>query len=59
MDKIVLEGTDIVPDISFNPESGIMEIRGKSIPENVYEKMIKAFYPPMFDEFNDIKWRGL
>jgi hypothetical protein len=45
MDKLVIEGTEIIPDISFNPESGIMEIRGKSVPENA-----RDFYAPM------IKW---
>ena len=30
---------------------------GKTIPEDVYESMIKAFYPPMYDEFDEIEWR--
>ena len=29
---------------------------GKYIPSHVYESMTKAFYPPMYDEFQEIKW---
>jgi predicted kinase len=30
---------------------------GKSIKGEVYERMIKSFYPPMYDEFDEIEWR--
>lgn len=30
---------------------------GKSIPEDVFKKMICSFYPPMYDEFDEIEWR--
>jgi len=30
---------------------------GKSIPQEVFMQMIKAFYPPMYDEFDEIEWR--
>ena len=30
---------------------------GKSIGGDVYEKMVCAFYPPMYDEFDEIEWR--
>ena len=30
---------------------------GKTIPDDVIENMAKSFYPPMFDEFDQIDWR--
>ena len=31
---------------------------GKFIPDEVYEKMIKSFYPPMYDEgFDEIEYK--
>lgn len=30
---------------------------GKFIEINVYDRMIKSFYPPMFDEFDEIIWK--
>jgi putative nucleotidyltransferase with HDIG domain len=29
---------------------------GKVIPDNVFERMAMAFYPPLFDEFDEIIW---
>jgi len=34
MENFYMEGSDKIPTISFNAESGEMEISGKSIPEN-------------------------
>lgn len=30
---------------------------GKTIPSTVIENMIKSFYPPLYDEFDEIEWR--
>lgn len=29
---------------------------GKTIPPEVIERMCKSFYPPLYDEFDDIQW---
>lgn len=29
---------------------------GKSIPEEVFERFMWGFYPPVMDEFDNIKW---
>lgn len=44
MDSIKIEGTPKTPTISFNAESGELEIKGRSIPENAVE-----FYKPLVD----------
>ncbi|MFZ5554264.1 MAG: DUF1987 domain-containing protein [Bacteroidota bacterium] len=44
MENINIEGTPKTPTVSFNKESGILEIKGRSIPENSIE-----FYKPMLD----------
>jgi len=48
MEPINLEGSPKTPSIKFDPESGIMEIRGRSIPENSIE-----FYKPLVDWLDD------
>jgi len=48
MEPIIIEGTKKTPDISFNAETGILEIEGRSIPENSIE-----FYKPMVDWLDD------
>ena len=30
---------------------------GKIIPDHVIEKMCKSFYPPLYDEFDEIVWK--
>lgn len=30
---------------------------GKTIPDDVIENMVKGFYPPLFDEFEEIEWK--
>lgn len=44
METIVREGTPKTPYISFDGEKGIIEIKGRSIPENSIE-----FYKPLID----------
>lgn len=34
MEKFILKETPRTPSVSFDPESGLFEIKGKSIPEN-------------------------
>ncbi len=44
MEKIQIEGSPKTPEINFDNEQGIVEIKGRSIPENSIE-----FYKPMID----------
>ncbi|SMO77397.1 protein of unknown function [Saccharicrinis carchari] len=44
METIVREGTPKTPSIRFDGEKGIIEIKGRSIPENSIE-----FYKPLID----------
>ena len=44
MDPIKIEGTRKTPDIYFDSNKGIVEIEGRSIPENSIE-----FYKPLVD----------
>jgi len=44
MDSINIEGTPKTPTISFDASSGVIEIKGRSIPENSIE-----FYKPLVD----------
>ncbi len=44
MENIRLNGTPKTPSVSFNFENGIIELRGRSIPENSVE-----FYTPLND----------
>ena len=44
MDTLIIEGSAKTPDIKFNPQSGVVEIKGRSIPENSIE-----FYKPLID----------
>jgi len=44
MDSINIEGTSKTPTVVFNAESGKIEIKGRSIPENSIE-----FYKPLVD----------
>jgi len=44
MDAISIEGTPKTPTVNFNAESGLVEIKGRSIPENSIE-----FYKPLVD----------
>lgn len=44
MESISIEGTPKTPTVSFNAETGIIEIKGRSIPENSIE-----FYRPLVE----------
>jgi len=44
MESISLEGTSKTPTVKFNADNGIIEIKGRSIPENSIE-----FYKPLVD----------
>jgi len=44
MDSIQIEGTPKTPTIEFDAASGVVSIKGRSIPENSVE-----FYKPMVD----------
>lgn len=44
MDKFLIRETSKTPSVIFDPEHGLFEIKGKSIPENS-----TGFYDPLFD----------
>lgn len=44
MENFFIEGKDLVPDISFDAESGMMSIAGESCHEYTHE-----FFAPVFD----------
>jgi hypothetical protein len=48
MEPINIEGSPKTPSIKFDVEKGILEIRGRSIPENSIE-----FYKPLVDWLDD------
>ena len=51
MEALLIEGTQKTPEVEFNPQKGVLEIKGRSIPENSIE-----FYKPLVDwleEYSD------
>ncbi|MFO7869600.1 MAG: DUF1987 domain-containing protein [Bacteroidales bacterium] len=44
MDNIKVDGSPKTPDVNFDYTNGLIEIKGRSIPENSIE-----FYKPMID----------
>jgi hypothetical protein len=44
MEAISIEGTPKTPTIKFDPATGLLELKGRSIPENSIE-----FYKPLID----------
>ncbi|MDD4385918.1 MAG: DUF1987 domain-containing protein [Bacteroidales bacterium] len=44
MELISIDGTPKTPSVSMNPQTGLIEIKGRSIPENSIE-----FYKPVVD----------
>lgn len=44
MEKLTQTGSLKTPSINFDPDQGLIEIKGKSIPENAAE-----FYEPLYD----------
>ena len=47
MDKITIEGTSKTPTIIFDSERGLLELKGRSIPENSIE-----FYKPVVESLD-------
>lgn len=48
MGKVSIEGTPKTPTVNFDPENAVMELKGRSIPENSIE-----FYKPVVDALDD------
>ena len=48
MEALVIEGTQKTPVVEFDPQKGVLEIKGRSIPENSIE-----FYKPLVDWLED------
>ena len=44
MSPLHIEGTAKTPQVDFNPETGLLELMGRSIPENSID-----FYKPLID----------
>ncbi|HRE96602.1 MAG: DUF1987 domain-containing protein [Flavobacteriales bacterium] len=44
MENIQIDGTPKTPTVTFSKDNGVLEIRGRSIPENSIE-----FYKPLID----------
>lgn len=44
MNALVLEGSPKTPTVNFDAGAGLLELKGRSIPENSIE-----FYKPLFD----------
>ena len=44
MTALILEGSPKTPQVNFDPETGLLEIKGRSIPENSID-----FYKPLID----------
>ena len=44
MEKLLIEPTNYTPKVEFDPQSGILFLEGKSLPENVL-----SFYQPILD----------
>lgn len=48
MGKVAIEGSAKTPTVNFDPENGVMELKGRSIPENSIE-----FYKPVVDALDE------
>ena len=48
MGKISIEGTSKTPTVLFDAEEGLIELKGRSIPENSIE-----FYKPIVESFEN------
>jgi len=48
METLTINGTPKTPEILLNAEKGMLEFKGRSIPENSTE-----FYKPVFDWINE------
>jgi len=54
MEPILIKGTTKTPSVQFNSGEGVIEIKGRSIPENSVE-----FYKPLVDWLDDYKTHPL
>jgi len=56
MEKLIIEGTNKTPGINFDPDMGIFEIEGRSIPEDpeTYYNDIFSWMEEYFLNPNDI-----
>lgn len=52
MENLNIEGTAKTPTIKFDPNSGLVEIKGRSIPENSIE-----FYKPLIDSLEKYSFK--
>jgi len=50
MKRLVIEGTEVTPQILGDPQAGRIEITGRSIPENA-----TSFYEPLLNWIEDYK----
>ena len=50
MENLTLEGSAKTPTIKFDAENGVLELKGRSIPENSIE-----FYKPLNDWIDSIR----
>lgn len=50
MEPLIIEGTPKTPTVRFNAKEGVVEIKGRSIPENSVE-----FYKPLVDWLEEYK----
>lgn len=48
MEVLHVEGTNVTPKISFDHSKGVLELKGRSIPENSLE-----FYQPVYEWLDD------
>ncbi len=44
LEPLIIEPTDLTPEVNFIPEKGIFEIKGRSLPEDVF-----ILYDPMLN----------
>jgi hypothetical protein len=47
MEALSIEGSPKTPTIKFDPNNGVLEVKGRSIPENSIE-----FYKPLIDSLD-------
>ena len=50
MEPIIIEGTSKTPSVRFDPNEGVFELKGRSIPENSVE-----FYKPLVEWLDNYK----
>ncbi len=48
MERLVITGTKSTPEVNFDPENGLLLIKGQSYPENAYK-----FYEPLLKWMDD------